>query len=106
MSEDNKSSKTVSEDQQKKTKMVLLVEKFKNFKQFVKENANNKDQIKEYENMSIEKLIIMSKIFFIPFKNSLDDMVEKIIERCEMNEQCTERVKKYLECFIELLEDL
>lgn len=94
------------DDTPKQTKREFLQEKLDNFKQFIEENAKNQDQIKAYKKMGLTKLIIMAKAFMIPFKNDMDTMVNKIIERAEIDEEHRDKVQQYLECFIETLESL
>ena len=96
----------MSEEKPKQSKMEFLQEKLDNFKKFIEENAEDPEQVKAYKNMSMTKLIIMAKAFMIPFKNDMDTMVNKILEKTKMDEEHRDKIQQYLECFIDTLESL
>lgn len=88
------------------SKMQFLEEKLDNFKIFIEKHAQDKEQIAVYKNMGIFKLILLAKTFFVPYKDELDDMVGKILERTKMDGEHAPKVKQYLLCFIEIMESL
>lgn len=93
-------------DDQPMSKMDFIQQKFDNFKQFIKTHAKDTEQVKAYDNMGVYKLILLAKTFFIPFKDSLDEMAEQIISRTQMDEEHKPKIKQYLECFVDIIQSL
>lgn len=89
------------------TDYQVLISKFNNFKAFIKDVANNKTVIQDYEKMSENEFLLFGLGFLVPNKGKLNLIVEQITNKLQVKDsEHINKVKRYLECFIEYLEQM
>ena len=89
------------------TDYQLLLQKFYNFKKFIAENAKIEKCIEEYNKMSDNEFLLFGIGFLLPNKDRIDLIVPKICEKVGLTEpDQKDKVKRYIECFIEYLDQL
>jgi hypothetical protein len=88
-----------------RTILNLLIEKLNNFKKFVEEVAQDKSQIEHYKTMNEAQFLVFGHFYLVPNKKNLDDLTEKMSKKLSITDQNHKnKIKRYLECFVELLE--
>jgi RAB protein geranylgeranyltransferase component A len=89
------------------TDFQILLKKFNNFKEYVKSVAPNKAVVADYENMSDNEFMLFGLGFLVPNKEKLNMIVDQICKKLDVtNDEHREKIKRYIECFIEYLEQL
>jgi RAB protein geranylgeranyltransferase component A len=89
------------------TDFQILLKKFNNFKEYVKSVAPNKAVVADYENMSDNEFMLFGLGFLVPNKEKLNMIVDQICKKLGVtNDEHREKIKRYIECFIEYLEQL
>lgn len=89
------------------TDYQILIQKFNNFKTFIKSVTKNEQVIKDYEKMTDNEFMLFGLGFLIPNKKKLSNVVDQISIKVEVTDKlCKEKIQRYLECFIEYLEQL
>lgn len=89
------------------TDYQILLQKFNNFRTFIKSISSNQNVIKDYENMTENEFLLFGLGFLLPNKNKLDTIVEQISSKLSItNNEHKDKVKRYLNCFIEYLEQI
>ena len=88
------------------TRGELLESKLESFKRYLaKVGTPTKVQEIERMNLTKENLLLFAQSHLIPNKNKLDDPASEIIIRVGITDvpQHRDRIKRYLQCFVELL---
>jgi hypothetical protein len=84
--------------------LEIVTKKLDNFKKFIKEiSEKGNGHLATYEHLALPALIVFANFYLKPNKDKLDDLVVKMQEQLKFEDKHKERVKKYLECFIEYL---
>ena len=90
-------------NQEKSNDYQVLEEKLNNFKKFIGEVSENKEAIKEYENLNLMKLSLFATFFLVPYKDNLDVVLEKMRDKLRFSSEHDGKIKRYLEMFIDYL---
>jgi hypothetical protein len=86
------------------TDYQILLQKFGNFKTYIKSVSSNHQVIQDYENMTDNEFLLFGLGFLVPNKGKLDLILEQISNKLNITEkEQREKIKRYLECFIEYL---
>ena len=89
------------------TDFQILLQKFSNFKTYIKTVAKNEQVMKDYENMTDNEFLLFGLGFLVPNKSKLDTILDQICNKLSVNDQdVKDKIKRYLECFIEYLEQI
>ena len=85
----------------------VLMQKFNNFKTFVKEISNNTKAVEGYEKMTDSEFLLLGLSFLVPNAKNLDIVVAQMASKLEVtDEELVKKIKRYVECFVEYLEQL
>ena len=89
------------------TDYQLLLQKFNNFKVYIKSVSTNQEVIKDYENMTDNEFILFGLGFLVPNKAKLDMILDQICKKLNIKDkEQRDKIRRYLECFIEYLEQI
>lgn len=89
------------------TDYSVLMQKFNNFKNFIKETSNETELIKRYESMSDNSFLLFGLSFLLPNRSKLDVFTKKLSQDLKLeNKEHIEKLERYLNCFCEYLEQL
>ena len=81
--------------------MQVLVEKFSNFKKFVKENAKS-PSVKMFESYTDKQFFGFSHLLVkMHEEKKLDDLVTKTVNDLEIDPIHTDKIMRYYLCFID-----
>lgn len=83
-----------------------LLQKFNNFKKFISENAKDPESLQNYEKMTENEFLFFGISFLLPNKDKLEFVSTKVTEKTKMDPEHKDKVKRYLECFVEYLDQL
>jgi hypothetical protein len=86
------------------TDFQILLQKFNNFKSYVKSISSNQTVISDYDNMSDNEFLLFGLGFLVPNKEKIDMIVDQICQKLQITDaEHKEKIKRYIECFIEYL---
>ena len=89
------------------TDYKILLQKFQNFKNYVTQIANDKKAIQDYEKMTNNEFLLFGSCFLLPNKEKLDVILTQLCVKLKVTQaEQREKLQRYLECFIEYLEQL
>lgn len=89
------------------TDYQVLIEKFHNFKEYVKSICNNQQVLADYSKMTDNEFLLFGLGFLIPNKNKVPLIVKHVCSKMKVtDEEAQKKVAKYMECFIEYLDQL
>lgn len=89
------------------TDFQVLLQKFNNFKIYIKSISSNEQVITDYENMSDNEFLLFGLGFLVPNKSKLDMILEQVCSKLNITDkEQRDKVRRYLECFIEYLEQI
>lgn len=89
------------------TDYQVLLQKFNNFKKFVKQVSTKTEVINDYEKMTDNEFILFGVGFLVPNKDKLDLITDKVYEKLALTDEAhKEKIKRYLTCFIEYLNQI
>ena len=81
----------------------VLLQKFNNFKKFVKENSKN-PQVSLFEQYTEQQLLQYSSVLFhFDSQGKLKEIVDKTVQELGMDVKHTDLVNRYYRCFIDYL---
>ena len=85
----------------------ILLQKFYNFKEFVGKVCNKPEVIKDYENMSDSEFLLFGLGFLLPNKSKMELIVAQMVTKIGVTEEeHITKIRRYLECFTEYLEQI
>lgn len=86
------------------SKVETLIQKFENFKKFVKEHAKNEAVIQVFGNYTNKQFLGFSLVL-INFKNQnkIGDMVNKTCLELQIDDEHKEKIARYYDCFCDYL---
>jgi len=86
------------------TDYQILLQKFGNFKAYIKSVSHNQQVIQDYENMSDSEFLLFGLGFLVPNKDKLDIIIDQISSKLSITEkEQRDKIRRYLECFIDYL---
>ena len=89
------------------TDYQLLLQKFHNFKKYMKDNGKDKKCIEDYSKMTENAFLLFGIGFLLPNKNNLNMVANKMCEKVKIEDkEVEEKIKRYLQCFVEYLDQL
>ena len=89
------------------TDYQILLQKFANFKEYIKSVSTDEKIIDNYTKMTDNQFLLFGMGFLVPNKNQIDRVVKDVCAKLHITEDAQhEKVKRYLECFIEYLEQI
>ena len=89
------------------TDLQILLQKFNNFKNYIKTVSTNTIVLKDYENMSDNEFLLFGLGFLIPNKNKITQVNNNLCSKLDItNELHKEKIRRYIDCFIEYLQQL
>ena len=89
------------------TDLQILLQKFNNFKVYIKTVSTNQEVLKDYEIMTDNEFLLFGLGFLIPNKNKLDMVNNQLCQKLNIvNVNHREKISRYIDCFIEYLEQL
>ena len=81
----------------------LLIQKFNNFKNFVKEISLS-ESVSNYENMTDSQFLLFGLGFLVPNADKLEMIVQQIVAKLEItNDEHMDKIKQYMQCFTDYL---
>lgn len=81
----------------------LLIQKFNNFKIFVKEISKS-ESVSNYENMTDSQFLLFGLGFLVPNADKLEMIVQQIVAKLEItNDEHMDKIKQYMQCFTDYL---
>ena len=81
----------------------LLIQKFNNFKIFVKEISKS-ESVSNYENMTDSQFLLFGLGFLVPNADKLETIVQQIVAKLEItNDEHMDKIKQYMQCFTDYL---
>ena len=81
----------------------ILIQKFNNFKKFVKENSKS-PKVALFEQYSEQQLLQYSSVLLhFDSQGKLKEIVDKTIDELEMDVKHTDLMNRYYRCFIDYL---
>lgn len=81
----------------------LLIQKFNNFKNFVKEISLS-ESVSNYENMTDSQFLLFGLGFLVPNADKLEIIVQQIVAKLEItNDEHMDKIKQYMQCFTDYL---
>ncbi len=89
------------------TDLQILLQKFNNFKVYIKTVSTNQEVLQNYQTMTDNEFLIFGLGFLIPNKNKLDMVNNQLCQKLNIvNATHKEKISRYIDCFIEYLEQL
>jgi hypothetical protein len=89
------------------TDYQLLLQKFYNFKEYVKSVSKNDQVVKDYENMTDSEFLLFGLGYLVPNKKNIDVIIQQIVNKLKLTDpEQIQKIKRYIECFIEYLEQI
>jgi hypothetical protein len=89
------------------TDLQILLQKFNNFKVYIKSVSTNEKVLQDYENMTDNEFLLFGLGFLIPNKNKIELVNNQLCSKlniCDNGHK--EKIGRYINCFIEYLEQL
>lgn len=84
----------------------LLIQKFNNFKIFVKEISKSK-AVSSYESMTDSQFLLFGLGFLVPNADKLEMIVQQIVTKLEItNDEHMDKITQYMQCFTDYLQQL
>ena len=81
----------------------VLLQKFNNFKKFIKENSNS-PKVALFEQYTEQQLLQYSSVLFhFDSQGKLKEIVDKTIQELEMDPKHTNLLNRYYRCFVDYL---
>ena len=89
----------------------LIQEKYSNFIKFIKNKYPENEDIEQYENMNIKLVIEYLKSSIYPYKHDIEMLMLNIsteynIDLKEFTKEEKAKLKKYIEFFIAMIEEI
>jgi hypothetical protein len=89
------------------TDYQVLLSKFNKFREYIKTISKDSKVIQDYEKMTDNEFILFGLGFLVPNKEKLDIIVNQVAEKLKVTEEeHKNKIKRYLECFIEYLQQI
>ena len=89
------------------TDYQVLMQKFHNFKEYIKTICNNPQIVADYSKMTDNEFLLFGLGFLIPNKDKVPLIVKQVCSKMKVtDEEAIRKVTKYIECFIEYLDQL
>lgn len=84
----------------------LLIQKFNNFKNFVKEISKSK-AVSSYESMTDSQFLLFGLGFLVPNADKLEMIVQQIVTKLEItDDEHMDKITQYMQCFTDYLQQL
>ena len=89
------------------TDLQILLQKFNNFKVYIKSVSTNEKVLQDYENMTDNEFLLFGLGFLIPNKNKIELVNNQLCSKLNISDNGhKEKISRYINCFIEYLEQL
>lgn len=89
------------------TDLQILLQKFNNFKVYIKSVSTNEKVLQDYENMTDNEFLLFGLGFLIPNKNKIELVNNQLCSKLNISDNGhKEKIGRYINCFIEYLEQL
>lgn len=84
----------------------LLIQKFNNFKIYVKEISKSK-AVSSYESMTDSQFLLFGLGFLVPNADKLEMIVQQIVTKLEItDDEHMDKIAQYMQCFTDYLQQL
>lgn len=89
------------------TDYQVLMQKFHNFKDYIKTVCNNQQILADYSKMTDNEFLLFGLGFLIPNKDKVNLIVKQVCKKMNVtDEEAIKKITKYMECFIEYLDQI